>query len=60
MARKISTRNTGLGHRNKIIDPVCGMEADPTINMRYRGKTFFFCSESCKDQFEDNSDSFLG
>ncbi|MDO8428612.1 MAG: heavy metal translocating P-type ATPase [Candidatus Diapherotrites archaeon] len=36
-------------------DPICGMDVNP-LNAKFRlfknGKSHFFCSQSCKDQFE--------
>jgi len=36
-------------------DPVCGMEIEKDIakgSVEHMGKTFFFCSEECKNKFE--------
>jgi Cu(I)/Ag(I) efflux system membrane fusion protein len=37
-------------------DPVCGMEVDPklpdTLKTGYKGKTYYFCNESCKKSFD--------
>ncbi len=36
-------------------DPVCGMlvdEKSPPESSIYEGKTFYFCSKSCKEKFE--------
>ena len=37
----------------KATDPVCGMETDTksTEKTEYEGKTYYFCSEECKEQF---------
>ena len=38
-----------------VTDPVCGMQIDPQTagaSVIYDGKTYFFCSENCKQQFE--------
>ncbi|MBU0557978.1 MAG: YHS domain-containing protein [Bacteroidetes bacterium] len=37
-------------------DPVCGMEIIPQSGTKaektdYKGKTYYFCSTSCKDKF---------
>ncbi len=42
-------------------DPVCGMEVKPefTDTCHYQGKVYAFCSESCKDEFKANPESFL-
>jgi Cu+-exporting ATPase len=37
------------------IDPVCGMEVKKdadAIRTKYRGKTYWFCSKSCREDFE--------
>lgn len=36
-------------------DPVCGMqinESDVTEASMYHGKTYYFCSKTCKDTFD--------
>ena len=36
-------------------DPICGMEIDPQSAFAKRqhvGQTFYFCSQSCVDQFD--------
>jgi YHS domain-containing protein len=40
-----------------VIDPVCGMTIDSqtaVARTRYEGRTVYFCSEECKQQFEAN------
>jgi len=45
-------------------DPVCGMQArggPPAragITHAYNGKTYSFCSEHCKEQFEKNPEAY--
>ena len=43
------------------IDPVCGMEVDPSTDLRtdYEGKTYYFCNASCLERFTENPPSFL-
>lgn len=44
-------------------DPVCGMTVDPqksTAASAYRGKTYHFCSASCRDKFEQAPEKYLG
>jgi YHS domain-containing protein len=38
------------------IDPVCGMKVkeDTPLKTSYKGKTYYFCNETCKDTFEKN------
>lgn len=42
-------------------DPVCGMDVDPAkaLKVEYRGKTYYFCSESCKTKFQKDPGSYL-
>lgn len=38
-------------------DPVCGMNIDPedaAATSQHKGRTYYFCSEGCKDKFEQN------
>jgi YHS domain-containing protein len=38
----------------RVMDPQCGKPVDPdkAIRLSWEGKTYFFCSESCKAKFE--------
>ena len=43
-------------------DPVCGMSVDrdkSTAASVYRGKTYHFCSASCRDKFEQAPEKYL-
>lgn len=43
-------------------DPVCGMEVDEDRakhRHRYRGKSYYFCTERCKDSFEQDPVKYL-
>jgi YHS domain-containing protein len=54
-------RDTRERSDEMAIDPVCGMEVDPqTAEYRseYKGKTYFFCSFSCKQQFEQEPEAY--
>src|SRR5687767_622800 len=46
----------------EVVDPVCGMTiipADAVGHLEHRGQTYYFCSESCLDQFKANPTQFL-
>jgi Cu+-exporting ATPase len=46
---------------NMVKDPVCGMNVDEktaTLKSEYAGKTYYFCSQSCKEVFEKNPKKF--
>lgn len=43
-------------------DPVCGMNVDETKaagTAVYKGKTYYFCSASCKAKFEKEPDKHV-
>lgn len=42
-------------------DPVCGMSVDEQKaagSSDYQGKTFYFCSSTCKQNFDQNPQSY--
>ncbi len=45
----------------KGLDPVCRMiiSPDDAVHIDYNGRTYYFCSQSCLDQFRVNPDAFL-
>jgi Cu+-exporting ATPase len=46
----------------EVVDPVCGMTitpADAVGQVEHRGQTYYFCSESCLDQFNANPSQFF-
>jgi Cu+-exporting ATPase len=46
-----------------VKDPVCGMTVQPRSaagQSEHEGTTYFFCSKSCKQRFDQNPASFLG
>jgi len=53
-----SNRTEPAGH----IDPVCGMSVEDgpgVIRVRFRGKAYFFCSETCRDRFRKSPERFV-
>jgi len=45
-----------------VKDPVCGMDVDPETApgvSEYNGKKYYFCSLSCKLEFDRNPDKFI-
>ena len=47
----------------KVTDPVCGMtmeEKDAAAAFAYQGKTYHFCSASCKEKFEKDPEAYAG
>lgn len=44
-----------------VIDLVCGMELTPDeakFSSEYKGKTYYFCSENCKQHFDNNPEKY--
>lgn len=45
------------------VDPVCGMEVDETTaagKSAYRDQVFYFCSQQCKQKFDNNPETYTG
>ncbi len=43
-------------------DPVCGMQiekADAAGQSDFEGRTYYFCSSACKEQFDANPTRFI-
>ncbi len=46
----------------KQTDPVCGMQIeteDAAGQSVYEGRTYYFCSSACKEQFDANPTRFI-
>jgi len=54
--------DTSQSETPKRIDPVCGMEADPSgkYNFTYKGKTYYFCSEEDMVKFKNEPEKYVG
>jgi P-type Cu+ transporter len=47
----------------EVLDPVCGMTISPDEavgHVGFKGHTYYFCSQSCLDQFRATPEAFLG
>jgi YHS domain-containing protein len=45
-----------------VMDLVCGMELsleEAKFSAEYKGETYYFCSENCKEHFQKNPDMYL-
>ena len=45
-----------------VKDPVCGMDVDETkteFKAEHMGKTYYFCSASCKTKFEATPHEYM-
>ena len=46
----------------EVVDPVCGMTITPEDSVghvEHQGQTYYFCAESCLEQFKADPDRFL-
>ena len=48
--------------RHGATDPVCGMRVDrgKALTAQHGGRTHFFCSEGCRDNFQGDPDRYTG
>ncbi len=48
--------------RRGVTDPVCGMKVDraKALRLTHAGRTYYFCSEHCRDHFETSPASYTG
>ena len=47
---------------SKMVDPVCGMDVDPSTAAAtsvHAGKTYYFCSKDEKAQFDKEPEKYL-
>jgi Cu+-exporting ATPase len=45
-----------------VVDPVCGMTIDPADSVGhvdYKGQRYYFCAESCLEQFREHPEHYL-
>jgi len=46
-----------------VLDPACGMDVDAKdakFSSEYKGKKYYFCSNSCKKKFDKAPSKFIG
>ena len=46
----------------KVRDPVCSMKikkTDAVVTSQREGKTYYFCSQECKDKFKKNPKKYI-
>jgi len=45
----------------QVTDLVCGMkiDRDKAVTTSYKAKTYYFCSEECKNKFEKEPERYL-
>lgn len=48
------------GKSKKVADPVCSMTIEPGIfSSEHGGRTYYFCSEYCKTQFDADPAQYI-
>ncbi len=46
----------------KVIDPACKMEVEDkwaAFKSEYKGKTYYFCCESCKKRLDEKPERYI-
>ncbi len=50
--------------KDTVDDPVCGMQIDPAgardKKSTYKGQTYYFCSDECKNKFDKDPGAYVG
>ncbi len=61
-ANRLPVNTATTMEASKKIDPVCGMEADPSgkYSFAYEGKTSYFCSEEDMEKFKLDPAKYIG
>jgi Cu+-exporting ATPase len=57
------TKHATSNDHNQFLDPVCGMEVDPSApaaTLLHEGTTYLFCSTHCFEKFKSSPDSYTG
>ena len=60
---KVAAASKDPTAQDVVIDPVCGMDvkvADCKYSSKYKDKTYYFCSSSCKKSFDKNQSKYIG
>ncbi|MEW6456703.1 MAG: YHS domain-containing protein [Acidobacteriota bacterium] len=51
-----------LRAKEEVKDPVCGMKLakeEAKFKSEYKGETYYFCSQDCKDKFDKNPEKYI-
>lgn len=61
LIKKLSRLGFSVKSKNKgLIDPMCLMEASSDLfKTDYRGKSYYFCSDHCREQFVANPGKYV-
>jgi YHS domain-containing protein len=65
VASSKGTLNAKVAHaeaaEGQVVDVVCKMGVDPkgALKTEYKGKTYYFCQQDCKDKFERSPETYL-
>ena len=55
------TMTEDTGEQMAMVDPVCGMKVteDSEWTAEYEGETYYFCSEQCRDTFNEDPATYV-
>lgn len=54
-----STKSTSVAG---VIDPICGMELDPSdtkLHVEHKGEVYYFCNTVCKNHFVNDPQKYI-
>jgi len=57
--RAVERPDVADGLMVEYVDPVCGKTVSAGRVTLYRGKTYYFCDDSCKRRFDENPEAFI-
>jgi YHS domain-containing protein len=58
----MSATTNSMDASSTVVDPVCKMEIDKNtaeFTSVYKGTTYYFCSASCKEKFDENPSKYI-
>jgi P-type Cu+ transporter len=59
----LGAENPTVHENQKVLDPVCGMEVDPSApaaTLQHEGTSYLFCSTHCLEKFKSSPASYTG
>ncbi|MCX8057147.1 MAG: YHS domain-containing protein [Ignavibacteria bacterium] len=54
-----SSQEVKKAEKEELICAVTGEEADPSLKMEYKGKTYYFCCKKCVKKFKENPEKYI-
>ncbi|MBC8875124.1 MAG: YHS domain-containing protein [Planctomycetes bacterium] len=57
-----TSQATAARKTKRLVDPICYMDVNPAwgFEAQYKGESYFFCSERCRQRFAESPEDYLG